>query len=310
MTKANKGVSTIFASVLFLILITVVVSSLVVAFERFNLVTENAIEIDNARLDEKIVLIYLTTDESNKIENIVISNHGSILSTIRAIYIDNKFICDPSLYTSSSISPQTNLSMTIIPQQTYDPDSFIAVTTEKGTKSMELESNLKGGTPPEPGEVNSFGPLRLHYLDFKYAESIDGVYPPPNSEDWIDAWYPVRGEEITWRITVDNTIDRDITLNQYSCFTLVTAYGSRSQLPWYLLEVVHEDGSVNNRIAAHETDVKIFYKYGTPQSGTQKITFPSDTVCNVFLTFYGVFHEVEGTSPYGQTIPFQSVKNT
>ncbi len=302
----NKGVSTVVGTILFIILFATLASALFIALSEFNKASQTAINIDQSRNQEKMALKWLTTDSQNNIVQICVNNFGSIATTIRAVYIDDKLVCDPSQYTVTYMSAHQLLAIDLLPKTQYSPNSRLAVATERSTIAIEYEWVLKGETgQPSQAQQSNFGPLQLNYDQFEY--SLLSANPP----QWQPGWNPPSNTEVIWRINVNNTDNRDITLNKYSCLTLVTASGPSSQLPWYIEidTIKHFDGSTGPTIHAHENFTSIVYKYGTPLAGSQKV-FASSATSKVFLTFFGIFHETDGrTKPYGQTIPFEAVVN-
>jgi hypothetical protein len=104
-----------------------------------------------------------------------------------------------------------------------------------------------------------------------------------------------------------NVDDRNITINRFSSFVAVPNDSPSSQTPWYL-EPPNE--SEYTQFLPINQTCHIVYLWSTPKISTgnqaQKLTYP-ETTCMVFLTFYGVFHENDGsTIPYAQTIPFEA----
>jgi hypothetical protein len=305
--RANHGVSTVFGSILFIILVVALMSTLSVALFQYNKASEIALNSEQQRAQEKIALKYLTTDTNNNILKIRIDNMGSVLTKIRAIYIDEQLICDPSTYALTSISPQGFLLLDLQPTTQYVPTSKLIATTETGIKSIEYESVLKGDHTYVQRTPSNFGPLALNYADFTYGGITGSTYP---TSGWLPGWTVPGGSEIVWKISVNSTISKNIILNEYSCFTLVTTSSPRTQIPWYIDKVQHQDGTFSNTIQPFENFVTITYRYNTPLNGNQKITFPSNTLSDVFLTCYGSITDVTTSKPYGQTIPFEAILNT
>jgi hypothetical protein len=100
-----------------------------------------------------------------------------------------------------------------------------------------------------------------------------------------------------------NIDNRNLTIYRFSSFNLAPT-NSPSVLSWYIDPADQEAGEQFLRV--NQTEI-ITYKWDSPLSGdAAKLTF-SDCTCMVFLTFFGVFHEADGTkTPYAQTIPFEA----
>jgi hypothetical protein len=115
-----------------------------------------------------------------------------------------------------------------------------------------------------------------------------------------------KGTTVVWNVTVTNIDDRDLTINKYSGFTLVSNDGG-VQLPWF---IEPPDGLDTLFIASNST-VHIIYIWDRPrltQGVKSQSVYNQNDRSKVFLTFFGIFHEHDGsTRPYGQTIPFEAV---
>jgi len=314
----KKGISTVFGAVFFIILIFALQTTLFLAVYRYNNSIQEAIKTENERIQEKIVLIALLTENSTGVENIhtlVVNNTGTITVRIRAIYIDNQFICDPSTFQGDSyINPKEMAKQIPMPPGVpYNPTSKITAATERGTKTTDYEWKLKqagGGRPPYEPHRFYLGPLMLDFTKFYYAyvDPQTGEFLSPVV--WRPGWHVFTGTgAIAWNITVKNVDDRDITINQFSVFTLWPNDQPSSRRPWY---IEPPPNSLTQRINSKEI-VQIIYKWTTPKKdptetpNTQSI-YKTPCRCRIFLTFFGIFHEHDGTTkPYGQTIPFEAV---
>jgi hypothetical protein len=299
--RKNRGVSTVFGTILFMILIMMVASTLFLALYRFNSSTQQAVSVEEDRAKERIVLVptLLTRNDGTIVTAVRVNNTGTITCQIKAVYINDDFLCDPSLnailnsdgaYINAQCSKLINIT-----EVAYNPAAKITVATERGVKSIEYESNLVGGQPPSSGAMNSvYGPLRLNYSLFFYEET--DKYGKPTGT-WQPGWSMTTTPQFcAWNITVTNIDNRNITLNQYSSLTLVTNVGG-SQFPWYI-------NSTSLFIATNQT-VNIVYIWTTPHGTTaQGLQGLSSPTSKVFLTFYGIFSEGK---TYGQTIPFEAV---
>ncbi len=321
--KRNSGVSTVVGTVLFMILIFSLASTLFLALSRYNESVQMGEAIEQERAQERISMIALSNETvagTNYIKGVLVNNTASITSNIRAVYIDDVFLCDPSIETS--INPtgtymNAKSSMMInFTEIEYSPTSTIAVATERGVKVIRFEADLMAGNslqtvlqPPQ----SSYGPLRLDFDNFYYKNSTTGGSFNYNQQ-WYPGWNVPKswvGNPVVWNITVTNIDPRNITLNQYTALTLVPNENS-GQAPWYVepSEEPNATGPNTIFIASNQT-VHIIYTYVTPRESTPNLraqSIPNADTCKIFLTFYGVFHEDDGTTkPYGQTIPFESV---
>jgi len=308
----NKGVSTVFGSILFIILVITLASTLFFTLYRYNHSVQESIKLEEERMQERIVLCALTTQNQSGneyITAILINNTGSITSRVRAVYIDNEFLCDPSEYAETYLNAKESLWIVLPAGVKYEANAMMAVATERGIKSVEYEWRLKHGgefNPPIEQTRFYFGPLMLDFNKFYYTECDpkNGSYDPST---WKAGWEIEIGTgSIAWNITVKNVDDRDITINQFSCFTLFPNKSPSNRRAWYI-EPPQE--SFTQFIASNKT-VNIIYIWDRPkmvQTTPQNIY---TTVCRnkVFLTFFGLFYEHDGTTkPYGQTIPFEAV---
>ncbi len=312
----NRGVSTVFGSILFMILVVTLASILFFALYTFNNQVQESIKLEEERRQEGIVLYGLATQnlsEAEYITEIFVNNTGSITSRIRAIYIDSEFLCDPSDPTinldDTYINEKESTRILVPPGVEYEATAKMTVATERGIKSTEYEWRLKhgGGSPPNYEQRGSyFGPLWLDFNEFYFTECDpkNGSYDPST---WKPGWkIEVGTGTIAWNITVKNVDDRNITINHFSCFTLFPNQSPSNRRAWYIEPLTEP---LTQFIKVNET-VNIIYIWSKPKSVS---TAPQDiynTVCRnkVFLTFFGVFHEHDGTTkPYGQTIPFEAV---
>ena len=142
-----------------------------------------------------------------------------------------------------------------------------------------------------------YGPLRLNFSLFFYQNTSSTGIPQ-------SSWQPASNMTssniyVAWNITVTNIDTRDITLSQYSTFTLVTNDGG-SQYPWYIKRP--------GMLIPSNATMSIIYSWDTPYPTTTSGSFtgfhsyfiPS----KVFLTFFGKFSD---GIVYAQTIPFEGI---
>jgi hypothetical protein len=301
---ANRGVSTVVGSVLFMILIASVMSTLFVTLFQFNNSSQKSIIQEQARTQENFVIDELIADTGfNIVSGIHVNNTGSIAIRVSAIYINSVLFQQPT-GESTTVDPKEGSTILFTSPVGFNAESKISITSERGVKTLVKEGDfLKGQNPPVQEQELYFGPLKLDFQKFFYAKYQGNNYP--DSEGWISGWQVDKGTELVWNITVTDIDYRPITLNKYSCLTLIPNDGG-AQLPWYIEKIEHSDGSNSMTIAPEET-VTITYRWATAQQAKSVSVFSSRAECRVFLTFYGVFNEFGNTRNYGQTIPFEAV---
>jgi PKD repeat protein/archaellum component FlaF (FlaF/FlaG flagellin family) len=311
--RKNLGLSTVFAAVLMLILVITVASILFFTLHSFGYATQEALNFEEKRMREKMSLISLTTENISGTEyvtSLLVNNTGSITCRIRGIYIDSELLCDPAESTNTYINPSETKRI-IIPLDKwpiYEPTSTITISSERGIKSTEYEMVLKegGGEPPTYETKFYFGPLMLDFDQFYYTEcDSSGSFDPTS---WKPGWkVEIKSGSIVWNITVKNVDDRNITINQFSCFTLFPNKSPSNRRAWYLEPA---EAPYTQFIQVNET-VHLIYIWDRAKLENPKPQDIYSTVCRckVFLTFFGIFHEHDGTTkPYGQTIPFEAVR--
>ena len=318
--RGRRGVSTVYTSLIFLLLVFSILTLLFLTFFSYNLAAQEQMRTEHERSQEKIILSGLVLDESwTYISSVIVNNTGTIEVKIRAIYVTNSttttLICDPSTYNDTHIAPSESLSIPLLSEVAFEPEAKITVATERGVKTKEYEGILIFETPNPPWKYDPsrlyIGPLMLQFDAFWYRKtSPNGTLDP--EEPWRPGWSISKGfGYCAWNITVMNIDDRDITINRFSSFTAVPNDSPSNQLSWYLEPTNQTD--LTQFLAVNQTR-NIIYTYSAPKrlpegGGTNsatKMTLPECT-CMVFLTFYGVFHEHDGTTTtYAQTIPFEA----
>ncbi len=308
--QARKGLSTI-AAVFMLLLMFAAMIGLLVAFFSYNLSAKEMMDIDHERAQEKIELTKIEVNEEFEISTVVINNTGSIEVKIRALYeISNGgtiLLFDPSDYSDSTIPPSKSLAIQIpedIPEIPFDEQAKIVAATSRGTKTLDYIPDLVYGIVEPPTNYDPtklyVGPLMLKFDAFFVCKTDANGNP---TEPWQPGWIVDEKGYYAWNITVMNIDNRNLTIYRYSSFNLVPT-DSPSVLSWYIDPTDQEAGEQFLRV--NQTEI-ITYKWNSPLSGdAAKLTF-SDCTCMVFLTFFGVFHEADGTeTPYAQTIPFEA----
>jgi hypothetical protein len=283
----------------------------------YNHIINQQITFEQERLQEQLVISELVLDKTGEqITHVIVNNTGTIAITVRAVYMSNQslttLLCDPSTYNDTHIAPSHSLNISLPEAITVDPAAQIIVTTQRGVKTKQYMGDiLVGSITPYPGYDPTklyIGPLMLQFDAFYYRKTQkDGSLDP--NDPWLEGWSISKGfGYCTWNITVMNIDDRNITLNRYASFTAVPADSPSNDLTWYLEP---ENQSAQTTFLMVNQTSSLLYTWTEPKllEGTntvQKMTLP-ETRCMVFLTFFGLFHEHDGsTTPYAQTIPFEA----
>jgi len=308
--RDRRGISKVYTSLAFLLLVFSILILLLLTFFNYNFAVQEQMKIEHERSQEKIVLTGLDLNETN-LSQVCISNTGTIEVRIRALYVDDIFICDPSTYKDTHIAPNNSSWISLPIGVAFEPNSKITVATERGVKTTEYEGPLVYGPAPPEWEYDPtrlyIGPLMLQFDAFWYRKtSQDGTFNP--NESWQEGWSIPKGfGYCAWNITVMNIDDRNITINRFSSFNAVPNDSPSNELPWYLEPTNQSD--LTQFLPVNQTR-NIIYIWSVPKqegnNSAQKMTLPECT-CMVFLTFFGFFHEHDGTTtPYAQTIPFEA----
>jgi len=310
----RKGVSPLFLSLYLAILAILLILMLFFALSISGSALTERLRIEQEKMQESIVLAgpeALKLTAGSEVHSIRVNNTGSITIRIRALYIDHKFICDPSEFEGDSyIESKESLWILLLYPNVNPPivwndttmNADWTVTTERGTKASELGANLIWGdteTPYTPKKFY-FGPLMLIFDMFHWRSG---------SGPWRSGWTIPKGtKDVTWRILVVDVDDRTIIVTDTSCLTLISNDNSpKDPLPWYI------DPQLSQTTFKPNIFNFVYYTWSKPfsQSGASKqgVTgMQESTTCINFLTFYGSFVEANGTlTPFGQTIPFEAV---
>jgi urease beta subunit len=315
--RQRRAISTVYGSLFFLFISFTILSLIILAFYDYNLAANEKRQIDFERSQEKIVVTNLTlTEDGSEISDVYVKNVGTIEVKIRAIYhlnsTSNNFIIDPSTYPMNTyIDIDQSLKIPLPTGIAFEPNaSKIVAATERGVTTMEYVAPAFFGQAIDidydPSKLY-IGPLMLQFDAFWYkTASQDGTLDP--NDPWNPGWSIPRGfGYCAWNITVMNVDDRNITINRFSSFVAIPNDSPSSQTPWYLEPT--NPGEFTQFLPVNETRHMV-YIWSTPKMPggniAQKLTYP-ETTCMVFLTFYGIFHEHDGsTTPYAQTIPFEA----
>jgi len=322
----RRGVSTVMIASMFLIILTFSVLALLLSgYFGYNLAINEQMKIEQERAQEKIILSQLGLDVNATVINYVrVNNTGTITVKIRAIYETNRtmtgvFLGDPSTWMDTYIEPNEDL---VIWGQNYTaltrfrPSAKLTLVTERGTKTTDFEGLVVYGRPkpPNPYEPSKYyiGPFELWFTAFYYRridQFTGALGGTPYDPVWHDGWNITRNYGyIAWNITVRNIDNRAITINKFSSFTVVPNESPPSNDQTWYLEPKNQTTNTQTLVTGQLDH--IVYKWDKPkwEGGfkAQQI-YAVPTRCLVFLTFYGVFHEHDGTTTvYAQTIPFEA----
>lgn len=292
-----------------------VIVAVFLAYFQYNLAMAEQHEIEQERSQEKIVLSKLQVDSQLNITSITVNNTGNIEVRIRAIYEtlngETRLIFDPSDYMDTHIAPGKSLTIQVPTsiQLKFDPQAKIVAATERGVKTLDYEPMLLFGPTPPPTQYDPtklyIGPLMLKFDDFQYHKTnINGELDPNDS--WHLGWSIPKGfGYCAWKISVMNIADKNITINWFSSFNVVPSEAPSTTVSWYL----NATNPIKRTqfLQVNKTE-SIIYIWSGPEQGVnaQRMNLP-ETTCMVFLTFFGVYHEHDGTeTPYAQTIPFEA----
>jgi hypothetical protein len=310
----KKAISTIIGSIFMLLIMFGALIAVTVAFFNYNLSANEQMNIEHERSQEKIELAQLDIDNELTITSLTINNTGTIDVKIRALYEiadgETKLLFDPADYGETNIAPTQSLKIYIpdnIPKITFDPQAKLVAATERGIKTLDYVPTLIYGPVEPPSEYDPtklyIGPLMLKFDDFAYCEvNRQGTPDPP--ETWQPGWVIDENGYCAWRISIMNIDERNITINRFTSFNLVPTRTPSTVTSWYLEP--NNPVTKTQFLQVNQTE-SVTFIWTTPLSGTaQSMNLPPCT-CMVFLTFFGVFHEEDGTdTAYAQTIPFEA----
>ncbi len=252
---------------------------------------------EKEQAQEQISITNVGIDKSSEINNITISNTGTIEVTISALYRqDNQqttFLIDPSATIPQGNSKTINISNLGL---TAEPDAVFIATTERGTKSIGVnEIQLK--YEETQGQINttalSIGSLMLTFDSLNWASSNANG----NSlGTWTQTWTVPTGY-CAWRLNLTNTDDqqRDLTINQYSGFA-ISLVNSPKTTTWYL-------NNVQQTIKFNQT-ASVTFLWDVSLAQAQYASSNQIGINNVFLTLFGNYSDGK---PLAQTIPFEAI---
>jgi len=311
----KKGLQTVTVIFMLLLMLALLVSLFGIFF-RVNLSNQRQMALEQARIQEKIMLAK-EINHQNITSRVTVTNIGEIEVRIRALYKTiegaTTLVCDPSaepLNIDTHISPSNTLTVELT-DFNINGTARIVAATERGTKSFEYDPYLVENNEVELKDYDPtklyVGPLMLKFDDFWYIKTMaDGSFDP--ADQWQLGWNvtdstPVK---IAWNITVMNIGDKNITLNRLSAFNLVLS-GSPTSIPWYI-EPTNKTTYTQPLIINQTVTITFIWDRPAPSAPQSLGSTFKGGACWVFLTFFGVYHELDGitTTAYAQTIPFEA----
>lgn len=303
----KKGVSSVFISIYVLLLIIVLISTLfsVTAFYQSSL--DSSLKSEQKRLQEEVLVtgpggLKMSETNPNIVEFLNVTNIGAITIQVKALYIDDKFVYDPSVYQNSYIQPSGYIWLDLknSPQPITEADlsKTWAIVTERGTKVSETGLNIRDGDPGGNSMKDNyqFGPIVLRFYEFKWSN--DG------RNTWNNGWtipQTSNGGSTVWRVEIANIDDRPIVLNSGTCFTLVQNSQQQNKVAiWYL-------DTANSPLVIFPRHYYFLY-FSVYNGPSLSSLYNPNPICSNFLTIVGDFRETSGSlTPMGQTIPFEAV---
>lgn len=307
----KKGVSTLFIAVYVVLIAIILLTTLFVGTTIYQSSLDTSLKIEQKRLQEQISVngpngIIMSESNPNIVAYLRVNNTGPITVRITSLYINDRFICDPS---DPSFSPDTSyippggsswIDLTKVnPPITEDNLSAVwTIVTERGTKTSEVGLSLKDG-PPAGDNTGKyyFGPILLQYYSF-YWSSDNGV-------TWNKGWTIPKdnnGNNIIWRIQVADIDNRPIVLDRGSAFVLVQNSQQQNKIATWNLD---NSGRNPSTLMPGHYYFLYFSRYSGPSFSD---LYNPNPICSNFLTFIGNFREIDNSlTPMGQTIPFEAV---
>lgn len=306
----QRGLSPLFSAIYLIFLALLLFPILFFALSVSSAGLTEHMHVEQERMQERVALLgpsAINITDNTYVDYLRINNTGAITIRLRALYIDQVFMCDPSTFTGDAyIAPQEALWLPlynngiVIPFDEAFHDVW-RVTTERGTTAYELGANLlhgNGGVSYDPNKFY-YGPLMILFDQFFWQSE---------SGSWSDGWSIPKGtRDVTWRITIANIDERTIILTETSALTLISNDNSpKDPVPWYI------DPTLSSFTLTPGVLNYLYYTWSKPASeggaSHQDINMPDSTTCITFLTFYGFFVEPDGTlTSFGETIPFEAV---
>lgn len=308
MQRKNRGLSMVIGVLLILILFFGIAASQLIALENYASSARSALSIEEEKLQERTYITSLTKNGQNSILQITVKNTGSIAVLLRSLYVDHRFLFDPSDTTinpnGGNINPNSTLTISFSGLPTpepYNEESVISIATQRGSLSMAIAKALAN---PDPLIINieaNFGPLKLIFDSFNYAsyDTKTGLI-----SQWKPGWSidTTLEDQVVWNVTVKNIYDKAVELTKTSCFVLMSIDGSNNVVSWYM------NSTAPVLIAPQETKQIVFQWNSPDRRGLNDVNSIFSDVCRskIFMAFFGKY-QPSGIS-YAQTIPFESVE--
>jgi hypothetical protein len=239
--------------------------------------------------------------ENDLIKKIIVNNTGSILITIRALYVDSEFVFDPKV----NINPQESAIINIDKEVSFSSNKYklLAITTERGTKVTSIVRDLSSSVL-EGGDSSVYGPLRFIYDEFHwtiFTDNFDKNYLKTTT--WNDGWKVPPNIYAIWRIRVQNVDVRNLNykFGENTIFAImITDGGQRS---YYYIDVQCSDISIRPREYA---DLYFVWSEPAPSSRTSQRANRIINTEGTYLNFLVLEGKI-GNTDIAQTIPFHAV---
>lgn len=303
----KKGISPLLIGIFITLLLFVLMSTLFFGLSISNSSLTNYLRIEQDRMQEKILIAgpnALKIDRDGMVLSLLVNNTGALAARIRALYIAEKFIFDPSTLPGDSyIAPQTSKWIDLssinprIPIDTTTLSVNWTVTTQRGTKSSDTGADLWLGPPIDSSDPNRiyFGPLLLFYNYFHWSNN--------GGATWHSGWsIPQNTQNIIWRILIANIDDRQIVLSTTSSFAMV----QNSQQPNKI--ATWDIGPTNLNPSYLDPGHYYFLHFSLNGPNSLSYMYSPNPISSNFLTFIGNFVEADNSvTPFGQTIPFEAI---
>jgi hypothetical protein len=305
----NRGISSLFIGIYVALLALILISTLFIGLSISHSSLVSTLRVEQDRMQESILIrgpnCINISSTTNAITSLIVNNTGSITTRIRSIYIDGKFICDPSTFIGDSyIASQSSLSIKL---STINPPIYLntttlnavwTVTTERGTESSDIGANLWIGPIGHQFDPNKFyfGPLLLVFNMFHW--SSDG------GNTWHSGWtIPSGTSNVIWRILVADIDDRQLILSSKSSFALVQNSDQSNKIATWDIG----PSNLNPPNLTLKPGQYNFLYFSLNGGNINNLLVPNPISSN-FLTVVGNFVEHDGSqTPFGQTIPFEAV---
>jgi hypothetical protein len=292
-------------AVFMLMIMITALLAIIFAYNGYNQATSNQRNDEYLRARESIAISAVNVNsQTNTIKNITVSNIGAIEVKIKALYLKQggttTFEVLPSTITNSYIPIDGSKSIDLTSLNLPATNAKLIVATERGVKSQGI--NL-ANTSSLVSQLNydsslfRIGPLMLVFTSLDWTSTFIGNNPSP---PWQSGWIVPSGQKIAWRVNVTDVDPqgRDLTLNQYSGFT-INKYDGTQTTTWYL--------KPNSITLNWNQSAIIMFMGDSPGSNSASKITSGTGVNNAFLTLFGTYGDGK---TFAQTIPFESITVT